>query len=107
MSMIRIKDFNDFNYERIAFRCDYLSEEFKKALLEKLKKDYINKLYRLKNATYFAIWNCDLQDFATVDDIYFDSCEHDYTLANLAYMDGEIYYRVVDSNMKVREELWI
>ena len=92
----RIIDFQDFNYERVAFDLNFMDAELRKALKERLKRDYVNHLYRMDNANYFAIWNCDFQDFKTVDDIYFDSDKYDYQLVRPCFQNGEWYYQFVE-----------
>lgn len=92
----RIHDFQDFNYERVAFDINFMDMEDRKALKERLKHDYVNHLYRFDGACYFAIWNCDFQDFKSVDDIYFDSDKYDYKLVRLLFFDGKWYYQFVE-----------
>lgn len=100
--MIRIEDFQDFNYVSIAF--DIRSVDID-ALKCALSKDLVNKLYRIDGADYIAIWNSDLQDFVCIDDIYFDSWSDDYVLAKLVLIGDEWYYEVIDANMKVKEDV--
>ena len=92
--MTRIDDFQDFNYERIAFEIGYLRDHIKEMLKERLERDYVNHLSRMDKANYFAIWNCDFQDFKFLHDIYFDSDKYDYKLARLFFEDGEWHYQV-------------
>lgn len=94
---IRITDFMDFNYRQIAFD---ISSVDRSELRRGLDFDCVNHLSRLDDANYIAIWNYDLQDFKTVDDIYFDSDLDRYTLAKLQN-DGDWYYQIMDENMKV------
>ena len=97
--LTRVSDFQDYNYERIAFEIGFFNEGDRKALEEQLKVDLVNKTYRLENANYFAIWNSDLQDFKYSFDIYFDSDKYDYILARLYHIDGEWYYEIADVMM--------
>lgn len=92
----RIIDFQDFNYERIAFDINFMDLVDRKALKERLKLDYVNHLHRFDDACYFAIWNSDFQDFKSVDDIYFDSDQYDYKLVRLIFFNGEWYYRFLE-----------
>lgn len=100
--MIRIDDFNDFNYENIAFDISSVDIE---TLRLALNNSLVSKLWRLDGAKYIAIWNCDLQDFESIDDIYFDSWSDDYVLAQLVLVDGVLYYEIVDENMRVKEDM--
>lgn len=98
----RIVDFQDFNYERVAFDINFMTKEERNALKERLRHDYVNKLYRFDNAYYFAIWNSDFQDFKRVEDIYFDSDNYDYVIVRLNLIDGKWYYKITQH--KVVEE---
>ena len=103
--LTKVVDFNDFNYQNIAFDIVWLGHEEMKALYEKLKADKVNHLSRFKDSNYFAIWNSDFQGFDSGDDIYFDSPSDKYDLARLRMsIEGEFYYRIV-GKFKVREGL--
>lgn len=91
--LIQIQDFMEFNYENIALDITGVD---RKLLLSRLKSDYINHLYELEDSKYIAIWNCDLQGFADINDIYFVSYESTYELAKLTYKDGVWYYCVTN-----------
>lgn len=103
-----ISDFSDFNYERIAFEISCLKDEDKRALKEKLHQDYINHLNRMDKANYFAIWNCDFQDFVLTDDIYFDDIieNHYYILARLHHIDGTWFYSK-EAELEIEKKLWM
>ena len=103
---VRLLDFNDFNYQNIAFDINWMSNEDKEAIKQKLNNDDISHLYEFKNASYFAIWNCDLHGFESVDDIFFDSISDDYDLARLRLANDRLYYRVVE-RCKVQEGVQI
>ena len=103
-NLTHISDFQDFNYERIAFEIGYLRDSVKEMLKERLKHDYVNHLSRMGDANYFAIWNCDFQDFKYLHDIYFDSDKYDYKLARLFLKDGGWYYRV-EEELEVCEKM--
>ena len=100
--MFHIDDFNDYNYENIAFDITGVD---KKALEHRLNKDYVNHLYELKNANYIAIWNCDLQGFRNIDDIYFDSDRDDYTLCKLVVVGEAWFYDIIEKNRKIEDDL--
>ena len=53
--MTHIDDFQDFNYERIAFEIGYLDYHKIQILKERLNRDYVNHLSRMDGANYFAI----------------------------------------------------
>ena len=79
--MIKIENFLDFNYKPIAFD---ISNVDKDALQSKLDEDDINHLWELDGAKYIAIENCDLQGFATLEDICFDhQTDENYILGKL------------------------
>lgn len=99
----RVIDFQDFNYERVAFDINFMCEGDRKALKERLKRDYVNHLYRFDGAVYFAIWNSDFQDFKSIDDIYFDSYEYDYKLVRLRFFDGEWYCQFIEDREVSKE----
>ena len=105
--MVRILDFQDFNYERIAFDINFMDGDVREELLKKLKHDYVNKTYRMGDGYYFAIWNCDYQNFRRVDDIYFDSDKLDYKLARLFLIDGRWYYKIVEERMVDEDHCFI
>lgn len=104
--MIRVVDFNDYNYENIAFEIGFLGLDGKHDLKKRLNKDYINHLSRLKDANYFTIANCDLRDFKCSFDIHFESDCEEYVLAILFPVDGEWYFEIMDTHVKV-DERWI
>lgn len=104
-NLIRIYDFQDFNYERVAFDLTCMCRNDKIALRDRLRLDNVNHLSRMDNSNYFAIWNSDFQDFPIVENIYFDSELYDYELVKLCFFDGEWYYklaerRVVEEHMR-------
>lgn len=98
--LIPIKDFIDFNYCNIAFDITGVDRDL---LMEKLKHDYVNHLYELEDSKYIAIWNCDLQGFIDVKDIYFDTTADSYKMAKLVYKDDGWYYHIT-SVRKIPEE---
>lgn len=99
ITMTRIFDFQDFNYERYAFDINFMDKDVRKALKEKLEHDFVNKTYRMDMGNYFAIWNSDYQNFERVDDIYFDSDKCDYQLVRLYLIDGKWYYKVIEERV--------
>jgi hypothetical protein len=99
--MIKIDDFGDFNYEQIAFD---ISEVDKKALRSRLEFDYINHLYELDHAGYFAIWNYDCQGFLKESDIYFWGDDSVYDLYKLVQKDDGWYREFVGMRL-VRYDL--
>jgi len=101
--MTLIEDFNDFNYENIAFDITGVDKD---ALRRRLKFDYVNHLWELDNANYIAIWNCDCQGFKREYDIYFDSDAVAYSLYKLIHKpsDNTWYYEYIGQRL-VRYEL--
>lgn len=99
--MIKIDDFGDFNYEQIAFD---ISEVDKKALRSRLEFDYINHLYELDHAGYFAIWNYDCQGFLKESDIYFWGDDFEYDLYKLVQKEDGWYREFIGKRL-VRYEL--
>lgn len=102
-----VSDFLDFNYANIAFNVNFMNDADRDKLTKRLKHDYVNHLTRMDKANYFAIWNCDFQDFKTIDDIYFDSADHNYEIASLYLIDDEWYYQITHNNMLVQDDLWM
>lgn len=99
--MIKIDDFNDFNYVRVAFD---ISDVDKEELRKRLEEDYINHLYELNDAKYFAIWNCDCQGFKEESDIFFCSDQFVYDLHKLVQKDDGWYREFVGERL-VRYDL--
>lgn len=96
-----IEDFIDFNYCSIAFDVTDVSRD---DLLEKLKQDCVNHLWELDDSKYIAIENCDLQGFADLFDICFDSFKTTYILAKLVYKDSKWFYSIVDDAVPILED---
>lgn len=98
---LAIKNFIDFNYEEIALDITGVDKE---ELRKKLEADHVNHLYELDNARYIAIWNCDLQGFETMDDIFFDPGSSTYVLAKLG-KDGDNWFAdIVRYSVHVKED---
>ena len=92
-----IRDFNDFNYKPIAFCIDGCN---KKVLKDSLSENLISHLNRMDDYThYIAIWNCDLQTFDNLEDVYIDTFCDTYTLAQLFYheLTKSWAYTILDS----------
>lgn len=101
--MTKIFDFNDFNYEPVAFDIRNVSKE---KLKSRLEWDYISHLSRLELANYFAIWNGDFQDFKGEREIYFATDVPAYLLYELYTIGGDWFYdskggRLVCDNLRM------
>lgn len=99
--LIPIKDFIDFNYNNIVFDITGVDRDL---LMENLKHDYVNHLYELEDAKYITIWNCDLQGFADINDIYFDSTTSTCKLAKIVHIDGKLFYTLIEPTMRLGRE---
>lgn len=62
-----VTDFIDFNYKPVVF---HLREVNKDRLREVMNSHYVNHLYRLDNAYYMSVANCDCQDYRSKRDVY-------------------------------------
>lgn len=62
-----VTDFIDFNYKPVVF---HLREVNKDRLRKVMDSHYVNHLYRLDNAYYMSVANCDCQDYRSKRDVY-------------------------------------
>lgn len=89
-----INDFvEDLNYNNILLDLKHIDKE---KLKQKLKEDNLNKLWRLENANYLWVENCDYQgeEIETQEDLK-EMIDDDYVLYSLYYADGLGYFILV------------
>lgn len=97
MNLTLINDFIDFNYQPIAFDITGVDRE---ELRKRLRADYVNHLYELEETTkYIAIWNCDLQGFNELEDVYIDSSKDTYALAKIIHDNNRWFYYILNSSI--------
>lgn len=99
--MFKIDHFLDFNHDNVAFDITGVD---KHELRERLDDDYVNHLWELEDANYFAIWNCDCQGFERECDIHFITGDNTYELFKLFHTKDEWFCEHIGRRL-VRYEL--
>lgn len=91
---LRIDDFvEDLNYQKILLNIKYVNKEQLKARLE---QDDLNKIYRLENAKFMYIVNCDFngEEIETEKDLLDFVTDEKYIIYDLFYNDVDGYFIV-------------